>query len=82
MSRLKDKTVLLGVTGGIAAYKAAEIVRLLVQRDVKVRVMMTPNAREFITPLTLQTLSQSSRHRDVLAHRRIADRPYPPCRLG
>jgi len=49
----------LGVGGGIAAYKAAEITRLLVQCGAKVRVMMTPNAREFITPLTLQTLSQN-----------------------
>ena len=50
---------MLGVGGGIAAYKAAEITRLLVQCGAKVRVMMTPNAREFITPLTLQTLSQN-----------------------
>src|SRR6266481_1570708 len=59
MSRLKDKTILLGVSGGIAAYKAAEIVRLLVQRGAIVRVMMTRNAREVITPLTLQTLAQT-----------------------
>jgi len=54
---LKDKTVILGVTGGIAAYKAAEIVRLLVKEGATVRVIMTKNAQEFITPLTLQTLS-------------------------
>src|SRR5215813_5251856 len=59
MSRFSGKTVVLGVSGGIAAYKAAEITRLLVQRGAQVRVMMTPNAREFITPLTLQTLSQN-----------------------
>ncbi|HEV8717482.1 MAG TPA: bifunctional phosphopantothenoylcysteine decarboxylase/phosphopantothenate--cysteine ligase CoaBC [Candidatus Binatia bacterium] len=54
---LKDKTIILGVTGGIAAYKAAEIVRLLVKEGAIVRVIMTKNAQEFITPLTLQTLS-------------------------
>ena len=57
MSILKDKTIVVGVSGGIAAYKAAELVRLLINRGAKVRVMMTRNATEFITPLTLQTLS-------------------------
>ena len=50
-------TVLVGVTGGIAAYKAAEIVRSLVKEDLDVHVVMTRNAQEFITPLTLQVLS-------------------------
>src|ERR1043166_3635474 len=59
MSALKDKTIVLGVSGGIAAYKAAEIVRLVVTRGARVRVMMTRNATEFITPLTLQTLSSN-----------------------
>jgi phosphopantothenoylcysteine decarboxylase/phosphopantothenate--cysteine ligase len=54
---LAGKTIVLGVTGGIAAYKAAEIVRLLVKDGALVRVIMTKNAQEFITPLTLQTLS-------------------------
>ncbi|MEW6296382.1 MAG: bifunctional phosphopantothenoylcysteine decarboxylase/phosphopantothenate--cysteine ligase CoaBC [Thermodesulfobacteriota bacterium] len=54
---LTGKNIVLGVTGGIAAYKAAEIVRLLVKDGATVRVVMTKNAREFITPLTLQTLS-------------------------
>lgn len=54
---LTGKTIVLGVTGGIAAYKAAEIVRLLVKDGAFVRVIMTRNAQEFITPLTLQTLS-------------------------
>lgn len=57
MGVLKDKTVVLGVSGGIAAYKAVELVRLLVTRGAKVRVMMTRNATEFVTPLTMQTLS-------------------------
>ncbi len=50
-------TVLVGVTGGIAAYKAAEIVRILVKEGLAVHVVMTRNAQEFITPLTLQVLS-------------------------
>src|SRR3954469_4984452 len=54
---LAGKTIVLGVTGGIAAYKSAEIVRLLVKEGAHVRVIMTRNAQEFITPLTLQTLS-------------------------
>ena len=54
---LTGKTIILGVTGGIAAYKAAEIVRLLVKDGATVRAIMTKNAQEFITPLTLQTLS-------------------------
>ena len=57
MSILEEKTIVVGVSGGIAAYKAAELVRLLTTRGAKVRVMMTRNATEFITPLTLQTLS-------------------------
>lgn len=54
---LKGKKVVLGITGGIAAYKSAELIRELVKRDASVRVIMTKNATEFITPLTLQTLS-------------------------
>ncbi len=57
MAALKDKTIVVGVSGGIAAYKAAELVRMLVTRGARARVMMTRNATEFITPLTLQTLS-------------------------
>jgi len=53
----KGKKVVLGVTGGIAAYKAAEFVRLLVKEEVDVHVTMTENAQKFITPLTFQTLS-------------------------
>ena len=81
MSILRDKTIVLGVSGGIAAYKAAEIVRALVQRGAKVRVMMTRNAQEFITPLTLQTLAQDPVATDTfsltqeseIGHIRLAD---------
>ncbi len=54
---LKDKKIVLGITGGIAAYKAAELTREFVKRGASVKVIMTRNATEFITPLTLQTLS-------------------------
>ena len=60
MSELHKKRILLGVTGGIAAYKAAELVRLLVQAGAEVQVVMTPAATNFITPLTLQALSGRS----------------------
>jgi len=55
---LKDKKILLGVTGGIAAYKAAILIRLLVKSGAEVQVIMTPDATDFITPLTLATLSK------------------------
>ena len=54
---LKGKKVVLGLTGGIAAYKAAEFVRLLAKGEVDVHVVMTQNAQKFIAPLTFQTLS-------------------------
>ena len=53
----QPKTVVLGVTGGIACYKAVELTRLLVKDGFKVQVVMTHGAMEFITPLTFQTLS-------------------------
>ena len=57
MKSLINKNILLGVTGGIAAYKSAEIVRHLKKSGASVRVVMTRSAEEFITPLTLQALS-------------------------
>jgi phosphopantothenoylcysteine decarboxylase/phosphopantothenate--cysteine ligase len=59
MSVLSGKKVLLGVTAGIAAYKSAYLVRLLVKKGAEVRVVMTPSAKEFVTPLTLSTLSKN-----------------------
>jgi len=56
---LKGKNILIGVTGGIAAYKTATIIRLLVKDGADVRVIMTDHAKEFITPLTLATLSKN-----------------------
>ena len=59
MSVLNGKKVLLGITGGIAAFKTAALVRLFVKSGADVRVVMTPSAKEFITPLTLSTLSKN-----------------------
>ncbi len=56
---LKGKKILLGVTGSIAAYKSALLVRLLIKEGAQVKVIMTPSATEFITPLTLSTLSKN-----------------------
>ena len=56
---LKGKQIVLGVTGGIAAYKSAELVRLLVKKGACVNVVMTKHACQFITPLTMQTLSKN-----------------------
>ncbi|MBD1427822.1 bifunctional phosphopantothenoylcysteine decarboxylase/phosphopantothenate--cysteine ligase CoaBC [Sphingobacterium arenae] len=55
---LKGKNIVIGVCGGIAAYKVASLIRLLVKENANVQVIMTPDAREFITPLTLATLSK------------------------
>lgn len=59
MSVLKGKKVLLGITGGIAAFKTAALVRLFIKSGAEVKVVMTPAAKEFITPLTLSTLSKN-----------------------
>ncbi len=67
MGELSGKCVLLGVTGGIAAYKAAEVASRLVKKGVKVRAVMTKNACEFITPLTLQTLTGQPVYTDTFA---------------
>ena len=56
----KNKNIVIGVTGGIAAYKSAEIIRLFKKEGAEVRVVMTESAKEFITPLTLQTVSGNS----------------------
>ncbi len=62
MSILKDKKILLGVTAGIAAYKAAMLVRALIKKGAEVKVVMTPAAKDFVTPLTLSTLSKNPVH--------------------
>ena len=61
------KKILLGVSGSIAAYKAAELVRILVKRGDEVTVVMTPAATEFVKPLTFQTLSRNPVYVDEFA---------------
>ena len=66
MSSLSNKRIILGVTGGIAAYKSAEIIRRLQDEGAEVRVVMTPAAEEFIRPLTMQALSGNPVHSQLL----------------
>ena len=66
MSRLPNRRIVLGVAGGIAAYKAADLVRRLRDRNFEVRVVMTAAAREFVAPLTFQALSSNPVHCDLL----------------
>ena len=66
MSTLSNKRIIVGVSGGIAAYKSAELVRRLQDAGAEVRVVMTPGAEEFIRPLTLQALSGHPVHADLL----------------
>lgn len=79
---LRGKCIVLGVTGGIAAYKAAELLRLLVKAGAEVQVIMTRSAREFVAPLTFQTLSGNPVHTELfsliqeqeIGHISLADR--------
>ncbi len=79
---LKGKTIVLGVCGGIAAYKAAELVRLYIKARAEVHAIMTASAREFIAPLTFQTLSGNPVHTEMfnliqeseIGHISLADR--------
>ncbi len=66
MNSLTNKRILLGVTGGIAAYKSAELIRRLRDAGASVRVVMTKGAQEFITPLTMQALSGNPVHTELL----------------
>ncbi len=79
---LEGKTVILGVTGGIAVYKAVELLRLLTKAGANVHVIMTKAATEFVTPLTFQTLSANPVHTELfnliteqeIGHISLADR--------
>jgi phosphopantothenoylcysteine decarboxylase/phosphopantothenate--cysteine ligase len=76
------KSVIVGVTGGIAAYKACEIISLLKKQGLDVTVLLTKEAEEFVTPLTFQTISGNKVYRDLFAlpdawspvHTSLADR--------
>ncbi|WP_069469807.1 bifunctional phosphopantothenoylcysteine decarboxylase/phosphopantothenate--cysteine ligase CoaBC [Candidatus Marithrix sp. Canyon 246] len=73
-SLLKNKQILLGITGGIAAYKSADLVRRLIEQQAQVQVVMTEMATKFITPLTLEALSGKSVYvvQDAMAHIELA----------
>ncbi|OYT94366.1 MAG: bifunctional 4'-phosphopantothenoylcysteine decarboxylase/phosphopantothenoylcysteine synthetase, partial [Pseudomonas sp. PGPPP3] len=66
MQRLYRKRIVLGVGGGIAAYKSAELIRRLRDQGAEVQVVMTAGGQEFITPLTLQALSGNPVHTELL----------------
>jgi phosphopantothenoylcysteine decarboxylase/phosphopantothenate--cysteine ligase len=66
MSSLRNKRLILGLSGGIAAYKAAELCRFFIKAGAEVKVVMTEGAQSFITPLTLQALSGQRVHTDLL----------------
>lgn len=64
---IKDKTVIIGITGGIASYKTAELTRLLIKSGANVHVIMTKAATEFVAPLIFQTLSKKAVHTDLFS---------------
>ena len=66
---LKGKKIVLGITGSIAAYKACNIIRLLVKRGAEVQVVITPAGKEFITPITLSALTQKPVISDFFSQR-------------
>lgn len=82
MNRLTGKQIVVGICGGIAAYKVAELVRLFVKAGAQVHVVMTRSATEFVTPLTFQTLSGNPVHTELfnlyqeqeIGHIALADR--------
>ncbi len=63
---LAGKKILLGISGGIAAYKTAFLVRLLIKDGAEVKVILTESAVDFVTPLTLATLSKNPVHLDFI----------------
>ena len=78
MNTLTNKRIVLGVTGGIAAYKAAELVRRLRESGAVVRVVMTRSSREFVGPLTFQALSGNPVHADPRSPQRRRQQPELP----
>ena len=78
MSAFTRKNILLGVTGGIAAYKAPDLVRRLRERGAEVQVVMSRGAQQFITPMTFQAVSG----RPVASSPAIASQCSPPATSG
>ena len=73
---LRDKHLLLGLTGGIACYKAAELCRLLIKEGASVQVVMTESAEQFITPVTMQALSNRPVYRSQWDAREANNMPH------
>ncbi len=81
MESLKNKNIIVGVTGGIACYKTCDLVRLLTAQKAQVTVVMTPGATQFVTPMTFQALSQNTVYTELfdltqeseMGHIRLAD---------
>ncbi|MDR1973620.1 MAG: bifunctional phosphopantothenoylcysteine decarboxylase/phosphopantothenate--cysteine ligase CoaBC [Bacteroidales bacterium] len=69
---LKDKKIIVGISGGIAAYKTLSLIRLLVSEGAQVRVICTQNALQFVTPLTIETLSQNDLYYDTFGPRQMS----------
>ena len=67
MNNLKNKKVLLIICGGIAAYKSLEIIRLLKKNNVTIKTILTKNGSEFVTPLSITSLSQSKVYQDLFS---------------
>jgi len=76
MAMLDGKQIVLGVTGGIAAFKACSLIRRLMERGAAVQVVMTQHATEFVTPLTFQTLSGRSVAVDLFTARPVGPLPH------
>ena len=80
-SALNGKTIILGISGGIAAYKCCELTRMLVKKGADVHTILTKAALNFVTPLTLQTLSGNPVHQEMFSLIEekdigVADQPF------
>ena len=67
MKNLKDKKILLIICGGIAAYKCLETIRILKKNNCEIKSIMTTNAKEFVTPLSITSLSQGKVYDDLFS---------------
>ena len=73
---LQGKKIVLGITGSIAAYKAAVLIRLLIKKGAEVQVVITPAGKEFITPITLSALTSKPVISEFFAYRRGGGRSH------
>ena len=68
---LKDKNILIGITGGISAYKICELIRKFTKAGANVKIVLTENAKKFVTPATLEVLSKNMVYTDLLENMNI-----------